>query len=270
MEKRAKAWESRAKELDLLRGAAVLLMIADHFFFDLWGFLPPLFSDYPKALDVLGRTYWNWEVRAIVRPIVLFVFFSLTGICSSFSRSNLARGGKLFAVAMALTGCTFIVGTLTDDIDLTITCGVLHCIALALLLVGVTEKMRWSKWGDLAFGILLWGAGIAIEILAQPKLIRYAEEPFLPLLGKAFLGLAQCGSDCFAFPAVCGQIFIGVFLGKQFYSARKSRLKSPYRNHLLTFFGRHSLWVYFAHQLLLPVLIAGVMLAMGYTLSLPL
>lgn len=269
MEQRVKKRQSRAKELDILRGAAVLLMIADHFFFDLWGFLPGLFADYPKALDVLGRNYWNWEVRAVVRPVVLFVFFSLTGVCSSFSRSNLARGGKLFAVAMALTGATFAVGMLTDDPDLTITCGVLHCIAIALLLVGVTEKLRWNKWVDLGFGVLLWGAGIAIELIAKPKLVSYASEPLLPLLGKAFLGLTQCGSDCFAFPQVCGQIFIGVFLGKQFYSERKSLLKSPYRNHPLTFLGRHSLWVYFAHQILLPVLTAGVLTAMGYTLSLP-
>lgn len=269
MEKRVKNWQSRAKELDLLRGAAVLLMIADHFFFDLWGFLPMLFSDYPKALDVLGRNYWNWEVRAIVRPIVLFIFFSLTGVCSSFSRSNRARGGKLFAVAMVLTGATFAVGFLTDDPDLTITCGVLHCIAIALLLVGITEKLHWNKWMYLGFGVLLWGAGVAINLIAQPTLISYADEPFFPLLGKSFLGLAMCGSDCFAFPEVCGQILIGVFLGKQFYSERKSRLKSPYRNHPLTFLGRHSLWVYFAHQILLPVLAAGVLLAMGYTLSLP-
>lgn len=268
MEQHTKAWQSRAKELDLLRGAAVLLMIADHFFFDLWGLLPMLFSDYPKALDVLGRNYWNWEVRAVVRPVVLFVFFSLTGVCSSFSRSNLARGAKLFVVAMALTGATFAVGFLTDDPDLTITCGVLHCIAIALLLVGITEKLRWNKWVYLGVGVLLWGAGIAINLIVQPKLVSYASEPFFPLLGKAFLGLAMCGSDCFPFPEVCGQILIGVFLGKQFYRERKSRLKSPYRNHPLTFLGRHSLWIYFAHQLLLPVLTAGVLLAMGYTLSL--
>lgn len=268
MEQRIGKWASRAKELDLLRGIAVLLMIADHFFFDLFGLLPGLFTDYPRALMLLGRNYWGWEVRAVIRPIVLFVFFSLTGICSSFSRSNLARGGKLFAVAMVLTAGTFAAGYLTHDLDLTITCGVLHCIALSLLLVGVTEKLHLNKWGYLSIGLLLWGAGIAVNLIAQPELTSYYREPFFPLLGKSFLGLAMCGSDCFAFPEVCGQIFLGVFLGKQFYRERKSLLKSPYRNHPLTFLGRHSLWVYFAHQILLPLLTAGVLFAMGYTLAL--
>lgn len=268
MEQRVKKWASRAKELDLLRGGAVLLMIMDHFFFDLWGLLPGLFEAYPRSLELLGRNYWGWEVRAVIRPVILFVFFSLTGVCSSFSRSNLARGGKLFAVAMVLTGGTFAAGYLTGDLDLTITCGVLHCIALALLLVGITEKLHLNKWGYLGIGLLLWGAGIAINLMAQPKLVSYYAEPFLPLLGKSFLGFTMCGSDCFAFPEVCGQILIGVFLGKQFYRERKSLLKSPYRNHPLTFLGRHSLWVYFAHQILLPLLAAGVLLAMGYTLAL--
>ena len=268
MEQRERKWASRAKELDLLRGTAVLLMIVDHFFFNLWGLLPTLFSDYPRPLRNLGVNYWNWEVRAIVRPAVLFIFFALTGICSSFSRSNLARGGKLFALAMVLTGGTFAAGYLIDDLDLTITFGVLHCLSLCLLLVGVTEKLHLHNWAYWAIGLLLWGAGIAIGRIAQPELVSYYREPFLPLLGKSILGISMCGSDCFPFPEVCGQVFIGVFLGKQFYRERKSLLKSPYRNHPLTFFGRHSLWVYFAHQLLLPLLSVGVLLAMGYTFSL--
>lgn len=268
MEQRVKKWASRAKELDLLRGTAVLLMIVDHLFFNLWGLLPDLFADYPRKLMVFAVNYWKWDVRALVRPAVLFIFFVLTGICSSFSRSNLARGGKLFAVAMVLTGGTFAAGYLTDNIDMTITFGVLHCLSLCLLLVGVTEKLHLHKWAYLIIGVLLWGAGIAINRIAQPELISYYREPFLPLLGKSILGFSMCGYDCFPFPEVCGQVFIGVFLGKQFYRERKSLLKSPYRNHPLTFFGRHSLWVYFAHQLLLPLLSAGVLMAMGYTLSL--
>ncbi len=261
-------WAKRVKELDLLRGAAVLLMIVDHFFFDLWGFLPGIFETYPKALDTLGRSYWNWGVRTVVRPVVLFVFFSLTGICCSFSHSNLARGGKLFAVAMALTGGTYVVGALTGNPDLTIACGVLHCISIALLLVGLCEKIRMNKWVYLALGLALWGFGLTVDWVVRPELVHYGEEPLFSLLVRSFFGFAQCGSDSFSFPQVCGQIFVGVFFGKQFYPERKSLLKSPYRNHPLTFLGRHSLWIYLAHQLLLPVLTAGVLLAMGYTLAL--
>ncbi|MCH5183462.1 MAG: DUF1624 domain-containing protein [Oscillospiraceae bacterium] len=269
MEQRAGKWGNRAKELDLLRGAAVVLMIVDHFFFDLWGLLPDLFADYPRELKDFAYGYWGWDVRLILRPLVLFIFFALTGICSSFSRNNLKRGGKLFAVAMVLTGVTFFAGYLMENLNFGIAFGVLHCIALSLLLVGIMEKQQVNKWAYLDFGILLWVIAIAINLIAQPVQVSYYREPFFPLVGKSIMGFVLCGGDSFAFPEVCGQIFIGVFLGKQFYGERKSLLKSRYRNHPLTFLGRHSLWVYFAHQLLLPLIAALVLLSMGYTLSLP-
>lgn len=257
--------EKRVPELDILRGIAVLLMICDHFFFDLWGLLPPLFSDYPAALDALARNYWNWEVRTVVRTAVLFVFFSLTGVCSSFSKSNLKRGGRLLAVAMVLTAGTYLAGRISGDIDMTIVFGVLHCIALSLLLVGLLEKCRCGKYVYLALGIVLWGVGLATPYLTDVHSISYGSEPFLPLLLKAMLGLAECGSDCFPLPSTCGQIFIGVFLGKQFYGERRSVFGWRYRDNVLTFLGRHSLWVYFAHQILLPLITCLVLLCLGYT-----
>ncbi|MBQ3154879.1 MAG: DUF1624 domain-containing protein, partial [Clostridia bacterium] len=47
-----KPFDSRAYELDLLRGIAALFMILDHFMFDLCGLLPALFTDYPRKLLV--------------------------------------------------------------------------------------------------------------------------------------------------------------------------------------------------------------------------
>ncbi len=259
--------EQRAPELDILRGIAVLLMICDHFFFDLWGLLPSLFSDYPSALEAVAEDDWYWGVRGAGRAVGRFVFFSLTGVCSSFSKSNLKRAARLLAVALALTAGTFLVGTLSGDIDLTIVFGVLHCIALSLLLVGLLEKIHCGKWVYLALGVTLWGIGLAIPLLTNVRWISYRSEPFLPLLLKSVLGLASCGSDCFDLPSTCGQIFVGVFLGKQFYRERRSLFGWRYRNNLLTFLGRHSLWVYFAHQILLPVLTCLVLLCLGYTLD---
>ena len=39
---------TRIYELDLFRGIAVLLMIFDHFMYDLGWLFPVLFSDYPR------------------------------------------------------------------------------------------------------------------------------------------------------------------------------------------------------------------------------
>lgn len=258
---------NRVTELDLFRGIAVLLMILDHCMFDLWGMLPQLFSDYPSALDKFARWYWTWDVRTVVRTVVLFVFFSLTGICCSFSRSNLKRGGKLLAVALVLTVGSYCTGQILGDSEITIVFGVLHCLSLALIVVGLLDRLPIKPWVYLAVGLALIAVGVLTEYIFDPHLVSYASEPFFPLLGKAVLGITEIGSDCFPFPATAGQVFVGVWLGKRLYRERRSRMTKRYHNNPVTFVGRHSLWVYFAHQLLLPILLSLLLVCLGYHFS---
>ena len=263
-----KSLSSRAYELDLLRGIAVLFMIFDHFMFDLCGLLPALFSDYPRKLMRLAYDYWYWDVRTVVRVVIVFAFLALTGICCSFSRDNLKRGFKLLLVALGLTAVTFVAGKVVGDSEMMIVFGVLHAIAVSLLLVGLLEKLHTNKWVYLALGTLLCILAIAIELTHDVYLVSYSSDNFFVLLGKAILGTVQIGFDCFALPLTCGQIFVGVFLGKQFYKNRTSAFGLNYRREPIAFLGRHSLLVYFAHQVILPVLAAIVLICMGYTLAL--
>lgn len=259
--------KKRAMELDLIRGFAVVLMMFDHLMYDFWGLLPSVIKNYPLDLRLLGLDYWYWDVRRVVRIGVIFLFFALTGICSSFSRSNLARGTKLFAVAMVLTGATWVAGQFTGNPNMTIAFGVLHAIAVSLILVGILEKLNTNKWIYLALGVLLVGAGIWIAQY-NAGFVSYKGADVVSLVGKTILGFAECGSDSFDLPTTAGQIFVGVFLGKQFYRERKSLVFKSYHNNPLTFIGRHSLIVYFAHQVLFPVLAVLVFLCMGYELAL--
>lgn len=260
--------KNRALELDLIRGFAVVLMMFDHLMYDFWGLLPSFIKDYPLEMRLLGLDYWYWDVRRVVRIGVIFLFFALTGICSSFSRSNLGRGTKLFAVAMVLTAATWGAGLVTGNPNMTIAFGVLHAIAVSLILVGILEKLRTNKWIYLAAGVLLVGLGIWIAQY-NVGLVSYKNaENVFALVGKTVLGLAECGSDSFDLPTTAGQIFIGVFLGKQFYGERKSLVFKSYHDNPLAFVGRHSLIVYFAHQVLFPVIAVLVFLCLGYELAL--
>lgn len=265
----------RVTELDVFRGIAVLLMIFDHTAFALWGLLPMAFRDFPApqgftgTLVSLAKEYWVWGVRIGVRYAVLFVFLGLTGVCCSFSRSNLKRGLKLLIAALALTAGTFVMGKVTGDRDITIVFGVLHCIAVALILIGVLEKITDCKWVYLAIGVVLTGVGVFLRIRGGP-FASYASAPFPELFGKAFVGLVEIGSDCFAFPLHGGQIFLGVFLGKALFKDRQPVYRKPtaYRNNFLTFVGRNSLWIYLIHQILIPLLIGIVLACSGFHLNL--
>ncbi|MCQ2426467.1 MAG: DUF1624 domain-containing protein [Lachnospiraceae bacterium] len=259
--------KKRIPELDIARGIAVLLMILDHAMYDLWGLMPMLFPAFKDSQPArLALRYWNWDVRYYVRFVILFVFLALTGICCSLSKSNLKRGLKLLGVALFLTLATWIVGTVLKDPDMTITFGVLHCISLVLILIGLFDTFLKNKWFYLIVGVLLVAFGISI---GEPEFVSYSSDTFGVLMLKQIAGLVACGSDCFAFPLYGGQIFIGVFLGKLLYREKKSLIpNAEYRNGPVEFVGRHSLFVYFGHQIVLPVLMAAVLLLAGYSLTL--
>lgn len=163
-------FDNRIIEIDILRGISILLMIFDHFMYDLKSFLPMIFSDYPykyeftQKLYEFSKMYWNSSFRLASRYIVVFIFLALTGICCCFSRDNLKRGGKLLGVAYLLTLITYLLGIAFDDIDMTITFGVLHCIAFTILIIGLLLKVIENKYFYLIIGIIITSVGIYFEI----------------------------------------------------------------------------------------------------------
>ncbi len=246
------------------------MMIVDHLMYDLKSLLPKFFSDYPQAVVDFAKSYWNWDVRIIIRPFALFSFLGVSGICCSFSKSNISRGAKLMGVAFLLTLATSFIGYMTNNNDMTITFGALHCIALSLLLIGLLEKISDNKWIYLILGTILFGVGLFFELSPEyGKHLSYGTTPIYKYLFEQIVGLKSYGSDSFAFTLHGGQIFIGVFLGKLLYSKKRSLFRgAPYRNNFLTFIGRHSLFVYFAHQILIPLLGSLIFAILGYTFAL--
>ena len=259
----------RIIELDILRGIAVILMMLDHLMYDFIGILPMVFKDYPFDLYYYAQAYWNWDVRIIVRYFVLFIFLGISGICCSFSKSNLSRGIKLMIFALLLTLATNIIGRFINDPELMITFGVLHCIALSLILIGLLEKVTSNKWIYLAIGLIMVSIGLYLHISPEyGNYHSYGDVPMYQAILEQIVGINKYGGDCFPLLLHGGQIFIGVFLGKLLYANKKSLFKNAkYKNNVLTFIGRNSLIVYFAHQIILPVLAGLVLLILGYSLN---
>ena len=270
----------RITEIDFIRGIAIIIMVLDHAMYDLGYLLADMFKDYPYKLDFtasiykFARTFWNWQVRIDVRYFILFLFLALTGISCSFSRNNFKRGIKLFAVAMFLTLVTFVFGKMINDRDLTIVFGILHCISVTILLISaiefITENLPFdNKWIYLGLGVILTATGAYVSFV-NPKVqpASYGQEPFITLFLKTVVGIYEVGSDNYSLLFYGGQIFLGVFLGKWLYKDRKSLIvKGDYKNNFITFAGRHSLLVYIAHQVILPLLFSIILLCLGFKLS---
>lgn len=93
MGKTAVNYDKRIAELDFLRGLAIVLMIGHHTIFDL---------RHIYGLDILAFQDTVWFMDWI-RPVILFLFLTVSGISCSFSRNNFRRGIKLLLFALGVT-----------------------------------------------------------------------------------------------------------------------------------------------------------------------
>ncbi len=269
---KSRDFSGRILEFDLLRGLCVILMIFDHLLYDLFSVMPMFFSDYPGkspvAAEFFGaaRAYWYHPVREGARVVVVSIFLLLCGICSHFSKSNARRGGRLLFLSLFITLVSFLIGCFTGDIDFMISFGILHCIAIALLLVGLFRRIGLNRWFFLAFGVALTAVGLYFN--ADVRHVSYESRPFLETLWGQMIGTMYAGSDSCSITLFGGPVFIGVFLGEALYKKRRSLIFSRYREGIVTKIGRHSLLFYILHQVFLPLLLGAILLLCGFHLSL--
>ena len=238
----------RIWEIDFLRGLAIILMVGYHLLFDL--------GEFRGIKRFLGfSTDLSSAVWTAAQYFFAGLFVVLSGTSSTLSRNNVRRGLRLLAVALALTLGTYLIAVwlhFFDPAD-TIIFGILHCLAVSMLLYGAVFKKVSAAANALC--------GAAVMGLAA----------LLPIVGKAFsirsnwlipFGLpSQSFSSLDYFPLIpwFGVFLIGVALGKSVYASKRSLLPWRLPGTFVNAAGRHSLLIYIVHQ---PV-IMGVLYVLG-------
>lgn len=235
----------RAFELDALRGLAVLMMILHHLIFDL---------RYLLDLDVFAFQE-KWWFDTLLRPVFLFIFLGVSGVCCSFSRSNARRGFRLSLVALLLTAVTMTVWRLGGP-DIVIYFNILHLLAIGTLLYAGLDR-AFGRKPERFYVVLLALAAIVLwtgSIL--PGLPRPQGYWLLPL-GILPAGSVNMGDYMPLLPWL-GFFLIGAIIGKLAYASCVSRFPNTPASVIrsvtpLTWIGRRALLVYVLHQ---PILLA--------------
>ena len=216
----------RIESIDALRGLAVLLMVVHHFFFDLvefCGFPGWLFSN--PAFDVLHYLFAG-------------LFILLSGVSSDFSRSNLKRGLKAFALAMGIT-------LVTGLIDMPVRFGVLHLLGFCMIFYGVTARIWDAIPRKLAPLLYLLGLLLTAPLVSgQPT-----QSTWLWPLGWVYPGFYS--SDYFPILPWVFVFLFGTWLGKHIREERFPTWFYTLRAPFLAAVGRRALWIYLLHQPLL-------------------
>jgi len=210
--------------IDILRGFAIILMIAFHFGMNLvdWG--------------LADRGLINNPILSILQPIFAGLFILLSGMSSRFSRSNIRRGVIVLLAAYAVSVGAWWAG-------FPIYFGVLHFLGVAMVLYGLAENLL--KKIQKRLQPVIYGGFFVFSYWLFPRSIDIDTNLFLPF------GLynSNRGADYFPlFPWLFLFLF-GTWLGtlakenkfpKWFYKIKKIPV--------LPFIGRHGLVIYLAHQ----------------------
>lgn len=246
----------RAWELDALRGFAIILVVWDHTMYD----LAAMFN-----FGVLSRFaifYENSWLRYIFWPVFVFIFFFVSGICTVWSRNNFTRGLKLAAVAVGLSLVTWLADYFMN-LGCFILFGVLHCLALCILLYAVISWIirlinKNTSVQSLSV-VYLTIAGILFVVNAMFNVSLYDDrifshsmhsDSFLTAIVFYTQEMWRRTADYFPLLPFFAFFMLGAGLSQLLYADKKSVFpKADGKwNRVFTWCGRYSLLVYLASQ----------------------
>lgn len=216
----------RVWEVDFLRGAALVLMIVFHVFFDL-----KEFYGYPIEYNS-GIIFYIGKASGIL-------FITISAVSCFFSGNNTRRGLKILAVAGLIT----LVSHLYNP-DYGIKFGILHLLGISILLY------PWFKDRNKYILVIL---GTMVIILGQVLGPVPADNNYLFLFNLT--SSTWVSADYYPMFPWFGVFLYGIVLGRAFYGRKMSLLRSTPRRDVFSFIGRHTLPVYLVHQPLLLLII---------------
>ena len=241
---------SRYWEIDALRGAAILWMIAFHLTWDL--------ILYRWIRVNMSRGPWPWFSRIIATTFLTLVGISLVISDSRTSaeqrfRKYLFRGAKIFGFGLVISAVTYFM--FGDDF---VVFGILHLIGFSIVAAYPFLPQR-RRWISLSLGIVLLIVG---SYLNRQTVLH----PWFIPLGVNELGRAML--DWYPVLPWFGMALIGIWIGHTLYTGGRRQFALPDGSRLpvirqLAFLGRHALLIYLVHQ---PILV-GILLAAGWVLS---
>ncbi len=266
--------KTRIWELDFIRGYAILMVLVDHTMYDFRYLFPEWKGSGIAVLEWLnnvGTLYMTSDVRFLWRPAFLFLFFSVSGVCTAFSRNNLLRGLRLFGISVFVSIGTYLAQQWTGE-KCFILLGVLHCLAiitlsyalLRLLLDGTFTLVRKKKkvserlerWMHFAVFLLLAVALFIVNELYNVRFVDVFGTQHLTIAynhdwrGLFFYEQSWWTADYFPLFPFISFFFFGASLSSVLYPKKKSllpRLDGKW-HAVFSFPGRYSLWIYLLGQ----------------------
>jgi uncharacterized membrane protein len=229
----------RIWEIDFLRGLSIILMVIYHLLYDL-----SAMAGYKRFLGI-GIDLFDAPWLA-AQFFFAGLFVVLSGVSSTLTRSNRRRGLMLLGVALLITAVTYVY-----DPAAPVHFGILHCLAVSILLYG--GLIESAKPRTLAAAAV---AVIAASVL-RSRLLPPGTVDFNWLLPLGVTNGTYASVDYFPLLPWLGIFLAGTALGKTVYARRLSLIRARMPVTFVNWAGRRSLLIYIVHQ---PVLLGALYL----------
>lgn len=236
--KRKRIWE-----IDFLRGLCVLLMILDHLAILLGSYFGDQWYGVGFAKRGVGDAFtifcYNWingsasGVRDVIHPIVLFVFFSISGISCTFSHNNAKRGFQLLFIALLYTLGSYIALYGMGISGVFVAFGVLDFLAVSMLLYAlISFLVRDNRLAMILASVALIVVTLCLYFCYTPpadtpKIFAIVFPPY-DFWGNPSLFYTQyefSPGDLFSLVPYTAFYFAGVLIGELFYYERLSLVR---------------------------------------------
>ncbi len=211
-----------------LKRMGFFLMVFDHLTYDLGRVFKFIWFDGPTdhwlyRLCKLCSDYRDLDIALFLRVLLVSgVFLFIAGVSANLSKNNVVRGLKLLIVSLALTLITALVENTLKISGVTVYFGILHCLAVAILLTPLLLKL--NRYVMLSLGIVITVFGMLMEV----DVINFTSS-FVSKLNEYYLlvpfniyGYNFSSGDYYPLIPYMGIYIIGIFVGQIVYANKQS------------------------------------------------
>lgn len=300
MKQKTKEKKERVFEIDLLRCLPIFVVMLYHLCYD-FSLIPTIVSNYQEViwnypnlesfLDFAYQTANSDIILTAIAPLVGSIFLFICGISSVFSKNNIKRGLLLLLGSLIVSLATWLIDFILElsgsNDDVFIGFGILHVMAVSILLYGIIEWVIRKLFHKEIPAILMLIAGTLIlfmgielqngifidgkEILwpidySYGDPLKQVDNFTIRVFFDSAIGRIGNVVDWWPILPYSGVIYIGIAFGKVLYKERKSlvpRLNLPIFKPLC-FIGRHTIYFYLLHQPVFILVLGIVFLALGF------
>ncbi len=300
MKQKTKEKKERIFEIDLLRCLPIFVVMLYHLCYD-FSLIPTIVSNYQEViwnypnldsfLNFAYQTANSSIILDVIAPLVGSIFLFISGISTVFSKNNVKRGFLLLCGSLLVSLTTWLIDFILQQFgsadDVFIGFGILHVMAVSILLYGIFEWIVHRLFHKeipsiimLIVGTLILFMGITLRngvIIGGKEVIWPLDysygDPLTQVNHFSYTvffdsAIGRIGNvvDWWPILPYSGVIYIGMAFGKVLYKDKKSLV--PKLNlkvfKPLCFIGRHTIYFYLLHQPIFILILAIVFFALGF------